>query len=162
MSIVRPEAAGARYLDALISLAAVARQLQSEAGDISLQAINRFLRSDAEFRAAYSGIQDDAQVLPAIVYAYLSERGVAGANLGQINTETQNVIAALDAWRVLVRNTLQGLSGAELIEATATNYNGTTLYQIDVPKVPAATADPSLRQSAELTALVTALTALGA
>lgn len=162
MSIALPEFNGQRFLRALVEMHEKATTIRDQTGDLTYRLINDIQRADVEMRIGIAGLTVDAQAVPTKVLSYLTDRGVDATTLGQVNTKVQALNTALGAWRVLFRDTVLALSGADLIEIRETNLQGETLREVlQKNAIPAASAS-ALRSSQELADVITALEALGA
>lgn len=162
MAIALPEFNGQRFLRALVSMKENAVAIRDQSGDLTYRRINEIQRSLADMQLGIDGLIEDRQAVPAKTFAYLTDRGVTATNFQDLNAKTQALATALQAWRQAVRQTVVNLSGSDLIEVRATNYQGQTLREI-VQKnaIPGTTAAP-LRASQELADVITALEDLGA
>jgi len=162
MAIALPEFNGQRFLLALVEMHEKAVAIRDQSGDLTYRLIHDIQRADVEMRVGIAGLTADAQAVPAKTLAYLTDRGVDAATLGQINTKVTALNTALTAWRQLLSSTIFGLSGSDLVEARETNVQGETLIEIAQKNaIPGASA-ASLRSSQELADVITALEALGA
>ena len=162
MSIFIPRLSAEAFLVAVRDLNVIAVQWSSEAGDLSFQSINEFLRREHVLRVARVGLNADISRDAVGLFALLQAGGLAGNSIAQVGKNFAAVVTALDGLRVKLNAVRRGVSGSDVLSVAQFSSGGETLFQIQATHFPAEVADPEIRQSAELAAVVSALAALGA